>query len=52
MQDTLKTKLVTLQRSNGFAEELFGVLIASFHARNIDLFPLNWDIVGLEDCLD
>lgn len=52
VQDTLQTELVTLERGDGLAEELLGVLAAVLHAGDVDLLPLNGDIVGLEDGLD
>lgn len=52
VQDALKTDLVALQGSNGLAEELLSVLVAGLDAGDIDLLPLDWDIVGLEDRLD
>lgn len=52
VQDTLQTELVTLEGGDGLAEELLGVLAAVLHAGDIDLLPLNGDIVGLEDGLD
>lgn len=52
VQDTLETQLVALERSDGFAEELLGVLASSLHTRDIDLLPLDGHIVGLEDGLD
>lgn len=52
VQDALKTNLVALQGSNGLAEELLSVLVAGLNTGDIDLLPLDWDIVGLEDGLD
>lgn len=52
VQDALKTNLVALQGSNGLAEELLSVLVAGLDTGDIDLLPLDWDIVGLEDGLD
>lgn len=52
VEDTLQAQLVALERCNGFAEELLRVLVASFHARHIDLFPLDGHVIGLEDGLD
>lgn len=49
---TLETQLVALQRGNRLPEELLGLLVARVHSANIDLLPLNGDIVGLEDLLD
>jgi len=52
VQDALQANLVALQRGNGLAEELLGVLIAGLDARYIDLLPLDRHIVGFEDGLD
>jgi hypothetical protein len=52
VKDTLETELVALERSNGFAEELLGVLVAGLDTRDVDLLPLNGNIVCLEDLLD
>lgn len=52
VQDTLQSQLVPLKRSYRFSEELFGVLVSLFHTGHIDLFPLDRDIVCLEDLLD
>lgn len=52
VKDTLQTELVALERGDRFAEELLRVLVASLHTGNINLLPLNWDIVCLENLLD
>ena len=52
VQDALETELVALERGNGFAEELLGVLVARLDTGHVDLLPLNGHIVGLEDLLD
>lgn len=52
VKDALKTNLVALQGSNGLAEELLGVLVTGLNTGDINLLPLDWDIVGLEDGLD
>jgi len=52
VQDTLETELVALQRGDGLAEELLGVDIAGVDTRDVDLLPLNGDVVRLEDLLD
>lgn len=52
VQDTLQTELVALERSQRLAEQLLRVLVASIHTANIDLLPLDGDVVGLEDGLD
>ena len=50
MQDTFQTEFVAFQGSDGFAEEIFGVLVACVNAGDIDLFPFDRDVVGFEDC--
>ena len=52
VEDTLKTELVALERSNRLAEELLGVDVARVDTRHVDLLPLNGDVVRLEDLLD
>lgn len=52
VKDTLETELVALQGSDGLLEELLGVLVSAHDTSNIDLLPLNGNIVGLEDRLD
>jgi hypothetical protein len=52
VQDTLETELVALERGDGLAEELLGVDVAGVDTRDIDLFPLNGNVVRLEDLLD
>ena len=52
MQDTLETKLVALEGRYRLVEEIFSILVTSFYTSDIDLFPFDWDIVGLEDSLD
>lgn len=52
VENTLETKLVALERGNGLAEEFFRVLVASLDTRDVDLLPLNGNIVCLEDLLD
>ena len=51
MEDALEADLVALQGGDGFAEELLGVLCSGLEAGNINLLPLNGDVVGLEDGL-
>lgn len=46
---TLETNLVALQGSNGFSEELLAVLVTTLDTRNIDLFPLDRDVIRLEN---
>jgi hypothetical protein len=52
VQDTLQTELVALERGDGLAEELLGVDVASLDTGNVDLLPLNGNVVCLEDLLD
>lgn len=52
VEDALETQLVALERGNGLTQKLFGVHVARINARDIDLLPLNGDIVCLEDLLD
>ena len=52
VEDTLETQLVALERGNGLAEELLGVLVASLDTGHVDLLPLDGHVVGLEDLLD
>ena len=51
-ENTLETDLVAAQRRNGLPEQLLGMLVARINAADVDLLPLNGDIVGLEDGLD
>jgi hypothetical protein len=52
VKDTLETELVALEGGDGLTEEFLGVLVAGLDTGNIDLLPLDWDVVGLEDGLD
>jgi hypothetical protein len=52
VEDTLQTELVALERGNGLAEELLGVDVARLDTGNVDLLPLNGNVVCLEDLLD
>ena len=52
VQDTLQAQFVSPQRCDGFLEQIFRELIARLYTRNIDLFPLDRDVIRLEDCLD
>mgnify|MGYP006876444500 FL=1 len=52
VEDTLQTELVALQGSQGLAEKLLGVLVTGVNTANIDLLPLNGNVIGLEDGLD
>lgn len=51
VEDTLEAELVALEGSDGLAE---GILSAAgaLETGNLDLLPLNGDVVGLEDGLD
>lgn len=51
VQDTLETELVALKRSNRLAESILGSA-GALETRDLDLLPLNGDVVGLEDGLD
>jgi hypothetical protein len=48
---TLQSKLVPLQGSDGLPEKLLGMLVAGVNTRDVHLFPLDWDVVCLEDLL-
>jgi len=50
VKDTLETELVALERSDRLAESILSA--ASLETGNLDLLPLNGDVVGLEDGLD
>jgi hypothetical protein len=52
VEDTLEAELVALQRGDGLAEELLGVDVAGVDTRDVDLLPLNGNVVRLEDLLD
>lgn len=52
VQDTLKTELVAVQGGNRLLEQLLGMLVTGVKTAHVNLFPLNWHIVGLEDGLD
>lgn len=52
VKDTLQTELVALEGSERLAEELLGVLVTGVNTANVDLLPLNGNVVGLEDGLD
>ena len=49
---TFETQLVTFQGSNRFPEQVFGMLISSIDPSDVDLFPLNGNIVRLENRFD
>lgn len=53
VQDTLEAELVAAEGGDGLAEEVLGLLGGGgVETRDLDLLPLNGDIVGLEDGLD
>lgn len=52
VEDTLETELVALERGDRLSEELLGVLVTGLDTGDIDLLPLDGDVVGLEDLLD
>ena len=53
VENALQAQLVPLERSNGLAKGLLGTARgARVHTRDVDLLPVDWDIVGLEDGLD
>ena len=51
VQDTLQAQLVSLERGDGLLEQLLGALVSGVDTADIDLFPLNGHILGLEDGL-
>jgi len=52
VEDTLETELVALERRNRFAEEFLRVNVARVNTGDVDLLPLNGNIVRLEDLFD
>lgn len=50
-KNTLQTKLVAAKRCNGLLEQLLRVLVACVHTSDVDLLPLNGNVVGLENSL-
>lgn len=52
MKDTLEAELVALERSDGLAEQLLGVLGSSLDTGDVDLLPLDGNVVCLEDLPD
>lgn len=52
VQDTLETELVALERRNRLAEEFLGVDVTRVDTGDVDLLPLNGNIVRLENLLD
>ena len=51
VKDTLETELVALERSDRLAESILSAA-GTLKTGNLDLLPLNGDVVGLEDGLD
>jgi hypothetical protein len=51
VKDTLETELVALKRSDRLAESILSSA-GALETRDLDLLPLNGDVVGLEDGLD
>lgn len=51
VKDTLETELVALERSDRLAESILSAA-GTLETGNLDLLPLNGDVVGLEDGLD
>lgn len=51
VKDTLETELVALKRSDRLAESILGSA-GALETGDLDLLPLNGDVVGLEDGLD
>ena len=52
VKDPLEPDFVAFEGGDGFAEELFLVFVAGFHAADVDLFPFDGDVVGFEDLAD
>lgn len=52
VEDTLEAELVAAERGNTLTERRLGLLAALLDTRNLDLLPVNGDVVGLEDGLD
>jgi hypothetical protein len=54
VQDALEAELVALQGRYALAEELLCAArrFALLYSRDVNLLPLDWDVVGLEDGLD
>ncbi|GKT63064.1 LOW QUALITY PROTEIN: hypothetical protein ColTof4_05343 [Colletotrichum tofieldiae] len=53
VQDTLEAELVAAEGGDGLAEKVLGLLGGGgVEAGDLDLLPLNGDVVGLEDGLD
>lgn len=51
-EDTLQTELVATEGGDGLLEQLLRMLVTGVDTADIDLLPLDRDIVGLEDGLD
>jgi len=49
---TFQPDLIPLQRINRFTEEFLRMRVTGNNTSNVYLFPFNWNIVALEDCLD
>ena len=52
VQDSLQAELVALERADGLVEEVLGPAADALDAGDVNLLPLNGDVVGLEDGLD
>lgn len=52
VEDSLQTELVSFQRGNRLLKEFFTVFVAVFDTRDVDLLPLDGDVVSFEDGLD
>lgn len=53
VEDTLEAELVALERGDAVAEGILGAASAlDLETRDVDLLPLDGDVVGLEDGLD
>lgn len=52
VQNTLETELVAAERGDTLAESSLGGFAALLDTGNLNLLPLNGDVVGLEDGLD
>jgi hypothetical protein len=52
VEDTLETELVALEGSDGLAQKFLGVDVARLDTGDVDLLPLNGNVVCLEDLLD
>lgn len=52
VQDPLQPELVAAQRCNRLLEQVFGAFVPRVYATNVDLFPFDRNVIGLENCLD